>query len=389
MPDYSQMLASVTGGKRYCFVIMSYHEGYQVFSLVRSIVAETTGLECIRADDIPGAGSDLRGKIHAAIDAADLVIADISSDSPNVYYEVGYSVARNKAILLFVREGVQIPTDLLGVETIRYADDRVSWTQFQQTLRGHLVLRADLTASLLRSMAIPLNPSPSFILTNPKTPLPESRLLPDHPPERATWGDYLGIVGILSVFGSVYGERHVPEVLAPPYVPDDLIQGEATFYLLGSPKTNRFTSRALKMLQQGRAPNWRFGPVPGEDDIGDYAVQLSGSLEGQGPVTYRAATVAGGGAGSEDYGLIVRGPNPRYPERMMMVLAGPRSLGTGAACLAATRSKLIGEIAQRLAGKCDLANREITIWVLVKGKIGLGRHLDLEGVTVVDAGVYS
>jgi len=45
-----------------------------------------------------------------------------------------------------------------------------------------------------------------------------------------------------------------------------------------------------------------------------------------------------------DYGLIIRGPHPRRDGRIAMVLAGTRSLGTGAACLAATRLSLIENI---------------------------------------------
>lgn len=95
--SFGDQPAHVTGGRRYCFVIMTYHSGYAFFERVRSTVAEGAGLECIRAADIPGAGEDLREKIHTAIDGAAFVIADVSDPRPNIYYEVGYAIARDRA----------------------------------------------------------------------------------------------------------------------------------------------------------------------------------------------------------------------------------------------------------------------------------------------------
>ena len=56
-----------------------------------------------------------------------------------------------------------------------------------------------------------------------------------------------------------------------------------------------------------------------------------------------------------------------------MILAGSHSLGTGAACSAATSPALISEIHDWLrkdVGTEALSKREKTIWVLVKGTVG-------------------
>ncbi len=95
---FSQMLAHATGGRRYSFVIMSYHSGYAFFERIKRIVAEETGFECLRADDIPGAGEDLRGKIHSTIEGAVFIIADVTDLRANIYYEIGYAVARNRPV---------------------------------------------------------------------------------------------------------------------------------------------------------------------------------------------------------------------------------------------------------------------------------------------------
>jgi hypothetical protein len=90
-----------------------------------------------------------------------------------------------------------------------------------------------------------------------------------------------------------------------------------------------------------------------------------------------------------DHGIIVRGPHPDHPGRLVMVLAGPHSLGTGAACLAATRSVFIQQIKAALPRGVDIADKKRTFWVLVRGEVSpRDSLLDMEGVSIVEAGVY-
>lgn len=226
LSTFSQMLAHATGGRRYSFVIMSYHEGYTFFERIKRIVGEETGFECLRADDIPGVGEDLRTKIHSSIEGAVFVMADISDARPNIYYEIGYAIARNKPVLILVREGVEIPTDLLGVELIRYADNRDGLPRFEQILRQQLAIHKDSNVSLLRAMIIPPDPQPSYIILNPKKPHAGSRFK-HHPRERRTYGDYLGLMGVLSAFASVYGEHCAPELVSASHAADEIRDWDA------------------------------------------------------------------------------------------------------------------------------------------------------------------
>jgi hypothetical protein len=91
---------------------------------------------------------------------------------------------------------------------------------------------------------------------------------------------------------------------------------------------------------------------------------------------------------SEDYGLVFRGPHPAHPDRLALVMAGAHSLGTGAACLAATRSSLIQEIRTKLPPG-TLEDKTSTFWALVKGTVNRDDFLlDEDGVTIEEAGVY-
>lgn len=383
---FSALVAHVTGGRRYCFVVMSYHEGYAFFDRIRKVVAEVTGFECIRADDLPAAGEDLRQKVHDAIENAVFVIGDISDPRPNIYYEVGYAAARNKPILLLGREGAEIHSDLAGLEMIRYVDNREGWPRFEMLLRQHLDVHKDSNISLLRAMLLPHEPVPSFILINPKKPSPDSRF-PQHPRERRTYGDYLGLSGVMGAFLSVYGEHAVPEIVSASHADDSLADWDANLYLIGSPKVNTFTGLFLELMQRGQNPGWYFERCAGEENLLDYEMQLVGDLpSGRFQTPCGSHDKEGERADGKDYGIILRGPHPRHPNRMVLIMAGPHSMGTGAACLAATKPQLLQDVNQRLSGKADLTDRQQAFWILVKGQKDYSDHLDVSGVQVVDVG---
>lgn len=384
---FRDLIAHVMGGRRYCFVVMSYHEGYAFFERIRQVVAEVTGFECIRADDLPQAGQSLRQKIHDAIENAVFVIADVSEDRPNIYYEVGYAAARSKPILLVAREGVQIHTDLIGLEIIRYADNREGWPRFERALQKNLDQHKDSNTALIRAMVLPRAPKPSFILLNPKQPKIESRDQ-QHPRERRTYGDYLCLSGVMSAFVSVYGEHCVPEIISASHADDSFLDWDANLYLIGSPKVNRFTHHFMKRMQV-KTSGWTFDRCPGDEPIADYEMRLSGTLStgyfetSCGEHAKRATSDS-----SVDYGLILRGPHPRYPGRMVLILAGPHSMGTAAAGLAATKPQLLKIISDKLSKRgAELRDQSQTLWVLVEGSGDHSGHIDVSGVKVIDVGV--
>ena len=107
---------------------------------------------------------------------------------------------------------------------------------------------------------------------------------------------------------------------------------------------NPFTEMFLESMQAGSGRGWRFLPMLDEKPTGDYEVTLSSEPDEAFPDGGRTD------GQRQDYGLIVRGPHPRHPNRMVTIMAGPHSLGTGAACMAATRSQLVNEIKQRFFG---------------------------------------
>jgi len=63
------------------------------------------------------AGVDLADVLTDAITSADLVIADVSGENPNVFYELGYAHALRKNTILLVSKDAspKLPFDLAGM----------------------------------------------------------------------------------------------------------------------------------------------------------------------------------------------------------------------------------------------------------------------------------
>lgn len=59
-------------------------------------------------------------RIYRQIDAADIVVADMTGQNPNVFYEVGYAHAKNKLCILLTKDANDIPFDLKHRRHIEY-----------------------------------------------------------------------------------------------------------------------------------------------------------------------------------------------------------------------------------------------------------------------------
>lgn len=73
-----------------------------------------------RADERFDGGVLITPKMLNHIRTAEVVIADLTFEKPNVYYEVGYAHACSKKVILTIRDGHNVHFDLRGYETIYY-----------------------------------------------------------------------------------------------------------------------------------------------------------------------------------------------------------------------------------------------------------------------------
>jgi hypothetical protein len=385
------LLLELTKGRPFVFVAMAYESGFSVYDHIATVVEKELGLLCIRADHVSGSGHDLLAKIHLLIERAELVIGEITGDRPNVYYEVGFAVGRQKPVLLLIHSGSKVPTDLQGREIIEYRDSKDGREIFELRLREHLRLRVHSQVPLLRDMLESLRPRPAYIVASPRYPTPTRSRILGQVYDRRTFSDNLGILGLISAFGSFLGEPDGIELIGAQYGPRDLETRDLNLYLIGSRKANPIAGVMLELLHNGRAPRWTFAPYPGENEDGDWRVALyRDPNDSESRVRGSTCERDGGIVHDVDHGIIVRGPHPHHPERLVMIMAGAHSLGTGAACLAATRSVLIRRIRSLLKEQgVDLADKHQTWWVLVRGTACANDGLlDVDGVEVLEAGCY-
>jgi len=104
------------------FVIAPFDaEGQRVQDTVRRAVEEA-GLGVIQPQDVLLPGAEMTSSILDGIRRADLIIADVSRQNSNVFYEVGFAHAlRKPTILLFNKKSnLSLPSDLAGLQYIVY-----------------------------------------------------------------------------------------------------------------------------------------------------------------------------------------------------------------------------------------------------------------------------
>jgi len=121
------------------FVVMQFTEEYnELYNEVIKPVCEDYGLECERADDYYTTNMIIED-IVTSITSASVVIAEITPDNPNVFYEVGYSHAINKpTILLCDKKRTKLPFDLSSFRTLFYDNTIAGKTQVERKLRKYL-----------------------------------------------------------------------------------------------------------------------------------------------------------------------------------------------------------------------------------------------------------
>src|ERR1035441_4341553 len=99
------------------FVIAPFDpEGRRVQDIVGRAIQET-GLRVVQHSDTIRPGAELTSTILEAIRDADLIIADVSRQNPNVLYEVGFAHALRKPTILLIstKSGSGLPSDLAGL----------------------------------------------------------------------------------------------------------------------------------------------------------------------------------------------------------------------------------------------------------------------------------
>lgn len=121
------------------FVVMQYSPEFNaLYNDVIRPTCEKFGFEVVRADDIYKSGLIIED-ITRSIQEASVVIADITPNNPNVFYEVGYAHGIKKpTILLSERERGALPFDVSGFRTLFYDNTIGGKGEVETRLTKHL-----------------------------------------------------------------------------------------------------------------------------------------------------------------------------------------------------------------------------------------------------------
>jgi hypothetical protein len=130
----------IIGNPPKIFVIMPFTEPFD--SLYREVinpVASDLGFEVVRVDEVVGPGVIIED-IQRQIESSHAVVAEISSQNPNVFYELGYAHALRKPAILLVRrsDGPAMPFDIRSYRAIFYDDSIGGKKAVERKLQQHL-----------------------------------------------------------------------------------------------------------------------------------------------------------------------------------------------------------------------------------------------------------
>ncbi len=102
------------------FVLMPFAPEFDAIyeKLIVGALAQA-GFEAFRADNIKSQSNIMRD-IIGAIASSDLVLADLTSSNPNVYYELGIAHGLQRPVVLLTQEISELPFDLKSYRVIGY-----------------------------------------------------------------------------------------------------------------------------------------------------------------------------------------------------------------------------------------------------------------------------
>jgi len=128
---------SVTKDSPMCFAVMQFTEDFNIKDVIHP-VCESYGYKVIRGDDFYTSGQIMED-VTQSIRSAALIIADVTPDNANVFYEVGYAHAIGKpTILLSDRKRERLPFDISGFRTLFYDNTIGGKAVVEERLKQHL-----------------------------------------------------------------------------------------------------------------------------------------------------------------------------------------------------------------------------------------------------------
>jgi len=111
-----------------CFVMMPFalpHGDY--YSKIYKPAIEKAGLRSVRADAEIFATGKIMDQIWSGIHAAKVLVAELTTRNPNVFYELGLAHALEKPVVLVSSNEMDVPFDLKHIRVIYYDTSDPFW----------------------------------------------------------------------------------------------------------------------------------------------------------------------------------------------------------------------------------------------------------------------
>lgn len=147
-----------TAPKPFVFVLMPFSDAFNdVYRFGIKGAADEAGAYAERVDE-QHYDESILDRIYNQISKADVVVADMTGQNPNVFYEVGYAHALGKIVLLLTQDAADIPFDLKQRPHIVYGGDvgklrddllpRLKWAIAESKERARSVSAEQFTLSI-------------------------------------------------------------------------------------------------------------------------------------------------------------------------------------------------------------------------------------------------
>ncbi len=120
--------------QRQCFVLMPFSDHYrEIYDQIYKPVCDAKNLYCWRVDEIHRPGSITKDIVEGIFNA-DIIIADLTSRNPNVFYELGIAHASGNKTIMVAQKMEEVPFDVKSYRIIQY----------EQTIKGSAIFRDKL-----------------------------------------------------------------------------------------------------------------------------------------------------------------------------------------------------------------------------------------------------
>jgi hypothetical protein len=118
-------LASVLAAPRQVFVVMKFGDTRleSTYSIAIRPAIENSGFTPLRIDEVENAGS-ITEQTLVQIERSAVVLADLTGESPNCYFEAGYAHALGKQLILSIRKGEKIHFNLVDRRFIEWETEK-------------------------------------------------------------------------------------------------------------------------------------------------------------------------------------------------------------------------------------------------------------------------